>query len=130
MVPHAPGREGSPQQPLEQGQTGQDPQAPIPGLHHVQMLGGHKHDHRHSQGTELGGVGPHRGEGQTALAEHPMGRLLLDQQDGGASCRLQRLAQGRVHELQIASAVVGGNRVVNGAAVGEQLRHAGGGRHR
>ena len=128
-VPHAPGGHRRPQQPAQDRQAGQDPQPPIPGLHHMEMLGGHQHDHRHPQGPQLRGVGPHGGERQGALAEHPMGRLLLHQHDAGAGGRAELLALRAGLEPGVGGRVVGGDRV-GGAGVGQQFRHGGGGGHR
>ena len=125
MVAHPPGGQGRPQQPAQQGQAGQDADSPVPGLHHLQVLGGHQHDHGHTQGAELGGVGPHRGQGQGALAQGPMGRVGLQQQDLAAGGGAQAQAVGIVEQLGFTTAV-GAKQGIGGAGIGEQLGHGGG----
>ena len=45
------------------------------------MLGRHDHDHRHPQGTQFRRVGSNGGQGQLALAQGTVGRMLLQQVD-------------------------------------------------
>ena len=84
VVAQTPEGQQNPDQTPQTRQTRQQPQAAIPGLHHLQVLGGNNHDHRHRKGTEFGRVGADRGQGQGALAQRTVGRMLLQQANPSA----------------------------------------------
>ena len=91
----------------------------------MQVLGGHQHDHRHPERPEFGGVGPHRGESEAALAQGAVSRMHLQQPDRGASGGDQFAALAR----GLLDAEVAGDRI-GGPGEGPQFVHRGGGGHR
>ena len=126
----APERQRHAEQPAQQGQARHQPHQPIPGLHHMQVLGGHQHQHRHPQRRQFGRVGTHGGEGQAALAEHVMGWAVLHQFDaaagGGDQGQPIRLEPVTGHHGRRARPIAAGDRVGR-PGVGPQLRQGHGG---